>query len=83
MKTCQTCKFWQQSESEQGSEFGLGRCKAVPMFWDSTEWDEGFNRRVTAAFAETKAFVQDGSDYFAKLLTKPDFGCVMHVSANA
>ena len=82
MQHCETCKFWQASEHETGSNFGLGRCKAAPMFWDATTWDEECNRVMLPEYADTKAFVQDGSDYIAKLLTKPDFGCVMHVSAN-
>lgn len=77
MKHCETCKFWQRGEYE-GSKFGLGRCKATPMFWDATNWDEDCNRVLIEKYADTKAFVQDASDYSAKLLTKPDFGCVMH-----
>ena len=83
MERCETCQHWQRNEHETGSEFGLGRCKAAPMFWDATDWDEECNRVLIQKYAGTKAFVQDGSDYSAKLLTKPDFGCVMHVSANA
>lgn len=75
---CSTCQFWRPPTDGTGSDFGLGRCKAAPMFWDATDWDEECNRRLLPEYAETKAFVQDGSDYRAVLLTKPDFGCVMH-----
>ena len=82
MKRCDTCQHWQRNEHGTGSDFALGRCKAAPMFWDATAWDEEGNRVLIQKYADTKAFVQDGSDYSAELLTKPDFGCVMHVSAN-
>jgi len=48
------------------------------MFWDCTEWgdeDNNYERRFTKAAENNKAFVQDGSDYIAHLLTLGDFGC--------
>ena len=83
MERCETCQHWQRSERETGSEFGLGLCEAAPMFWDAIDWDDECNRVLIKKYAGTKAFVQDGSGYSARLLTKPDFGCVMHVSANS
>jgi hypothetical protein len=31
-----------------------------------------------AVFSKAKAVVNDGSQYMAELLTRPDFGCVLH-----
>lgn len=82
MKTCSTCKFWNfDSNREDSSEaaLGLGACQAARMFWDCTKWDDDGNARMfTDDAAGETAFVQDGSDYFARLYTKPEHGCTMH-----
>lgn len=85
MKTCETCKHWNKSD-EWGTWYGLGvgRCQNIPMFCDATEWDEeGEGRKFIDKYKESKAFAQDGIDYPAYLLTRPDFGCVSHETANA
>lgn len=80
MNNCKTCRHWQQClQYETGHSQGLGRCSAALMLWDCTEWRDDADERVLMKEHEnTKAFVQDGSDYRATLLTKPDFGCVLH-----
>lgn len=82
---CATCKHWEKTgEYETGYGLGLGRCKAIPMFWDSTEWEEDLEgRKFRDEFKDTKAFAQDGSDYRAIVLTRPDFGCVSYDTAGA
>jgi len=84
MKTCETCKHWKQPEEwTTGYGLGVGRCMNIPMFWDATEWDEeGDGRKFIYQYKDNKAFAQDGSDYSAYLLTKPDFGCVSHEPSN-
>lgn len=37
-----------------------------------------YRKAVEDAFAAAKAVVNDGSSYKADLLTRPDFGCVLH-----
>lgn len=56
---------------------GVHPCTRVPMFWDATEWGPDGERRV---FKNPKdlAFVQDASDYRADLITRAEFGCVLH-----
>lgn len=82
MKTCETCKHWKQPEKwTPGYRLGLGRCQNIPMFWDATEWDKEGSRKFLDQYKDTKAFAQDGSDYMAYLLTRPDFGCVSHEEA--
>lgn len=79
MNNCETCKHWKTAEEhEPWQGFGLGRCQNVPMFWNATEWDEDGVRTVRDQYKNIKAFTQDGSDYRAYLLTRPDFGCVSH-----
>ena len=77
---CATCRHW-SSPAEQQYPLEVGKCKRVKMFWDSTEWrDVGDDYlRVFKSEAEGHlAFVQDASDYSAKLLTLADFGCVQY-----
>lgn len=82
MERCKTCKHWQKPETDYGEVPGTGACKAVPQFWDVTEWSEDFDKRtLKPEYAGRLAFVQDGSDYHAVLKTLPDFGCVQHEPA--
>ena len=48
------------------------------MFWNCTEWVEkgdDYVRELNNEHKNDKAFVQDGSDYIAYLITKEEFGC--------
>lgn len=74
---CKNCKHWKKAQQyETGHSLGLGSCENVPMFWESTEWSpEGRTRQFKEEDKDKRAFVQDGSDYVAVLLTLPDFGC--------
>lgn len=77
--TCRTCAHWEPPANEHVGEIpGVGTCHRVPQYWDSGMWDEDGGRTLKEKSKSTLAFVADGSDYFARLLTFPDFGCVMH-----
>jgi hypothetical protein len=76
---CEDCKHWSKdTDGDYPDHFKLGKCKRVELFWDATEWEPpGYERQVLTEKARgNKAFVQDGSDYRAELLTLSDFGCV-------
>lgn len=81
MKTCKNCKYWKISERYPIKNTEVGKCKRVKMFWESTKWagsddtDDWSLRVLTDESKNDKAFVQDGSDYQASLLTLEDFGC--------
>ena len=78
MKLCKYCKYWQEPDSEYGEIIESGTCKAVPPLWEVTQWAEDYtSRSIKAEYANTLAFVQDGSDYIARLKTLPNFWCVM------
>ena len=78
MKHCKTCRFWEEPSEKSSSGIPhLGRCRAVVMVWDAGEWEE-VGRILKPEYAHLKAFVTDGSDYWAALLTLPTFGCVQH-----
>lgn len=80
---CGNCKYWDAKGKEESPSWWLGeekqrsvfKCKRVKMFWDSTDWDKEGENRIF--LDDSKAFVQDGSDYYAELLTKADFFCNM------
>lgn len=80
-KICNNCKFWDITEYHPIKEGQIGLCTRVNMFWDSTKWDkkdiqEDLDiRSLVDECKNDKAFVQDGSDYKAELLTLPTFGC--------
>jgi hypothetical protein len=78
MKTCGSCKFWKPYDAP--GKIPVGRCGYVKMFWNNTEWDDETYERVLTT-PEHKAYVQDGSDYMASLITLPEFGCNQHESA--
>lgn len=76
--TCETCRWWETTADEYDERWksGVRRCMKIPMFWDSTKWDDDGERRILVS--DSLAFAQDASDYSAVLLTLPNFGCVMH-----
>ena len=78
---CGKCKFWMKEDGGYyPSSFGLGKCGRVKLFWECTEWgympNDNYGRVLTDDAKDYKAFVQDGSDYRAELITLSDFGCV-------
>lgn len=73
---CASCKHWSEADSwSVGEDPAVRKCGKVKMFWDSTDWDSTGDKRIF--LDDSLAFVQDGSDYHAELLTKPDFCCIM------
>lgn len=88
---CKDCKHWREGTTDTRESvriLGAGRCARVGQFWDSTEWERIPSKRDFGkdTYARKRkrttdlAFVQDGSDYRADLITLPDFGCVMFES---
>ena len=91
MKTCGTCKHWKPIATEpydlnEGSQYppGCGHCQAVEHP-EGFETDGGSNKayeelrkKKNAHKTAAKAYVEDGSGYYAALICKTDFGCVLH-----
>ena len=74
---CASCSHWDTEPYAESPH--VRRCKRVPQWWSATTWDEDtFDRVLTAEEKDTLAFANDGSCYAATLLTRPEFGCVMH-----
>lgn len=77
MKTCATCRYWEEPETQEGVE-ELGRCSFTPQLWDVTHWNDDGVLTMRPEYADRLAFVSDGSDYHARLLALATFGCVQH-----
>ena len=77
MNTCKDCKHWKRNPLTLAGTLDMGYCQKVRQFWDVTEWWETHDEvvRKLKSNVDTKAFVQDGSDYRAELITMQDFGC--------
>jgi len=76
IKTCETCQHW---ERRDGIDKHVGRCREVSEYWDAIERDDdGCSRKLQPEYAKHLAFVQAANDYYAMLLTRPNFGCVQH-----
>lgn len=81
MNNCGNCIFWSHDQEDLVDHWCdnpttvVKKCKKVQMFWDSTDWDKEGEKRIF--LNSNLAFVQDGSDYYAELLTKKDFYCNM------
>lgn len=74
---CACCKHWtHDTDGDYPKHFGLGKCDRVRLFWECTEWNDNYQRVLTKESMSNKAFVQDGSDYRAELITTAEFGCV-------
>ena len=80
---CETCKYWGSTYERNNGEIKLSDtrvkpCARVKMFWNETEWRKDGVDGLSFKDPSDLAFAQDGSDYRAELLTRPEFGCVMH-----
>lgn len=91
---CDGCKYWKKAsdnEDWEAYDVGFGKCLGVRERWRITdeasngiEWDSAedgaFQTRRRDALRHSRAYVQDGSEYRATLLTAPDFFCALHIS---
>jgi len=84
LKLCETCKHWEPDfEGDLGEyppNFPIGKCTRVKNLWkcNKDRWKgykefDWFNPKEAEGH---KAFVQDGVDSWADLITMKDFGCV-------
>jgi hypothetical protein len=88
MERCKTCKHWAPLPDETLTLRGAGHCTAALPIWEATEeagpegqenwYNEDTRLRLKPACAGVLAVVEDGSQYMARLVTMPDFGCVQH-----
>lgn len=77
---CDGCKHWDRDTGRTYA--GVGYCSRAHPLWDRSKWDDSeggtYERILLPEAAGDLMFVQDGSDYAAILLTKPEFFCAHH-----
>jgi len=77
---CADCKHWDHEDYSDYDSFKVRLCNKAKMYWDATEWskdehgEENYYTRMELD-PSNLMYVQDASDYSAKLLTKADFFC--------
>lgn len=82
---CDQCKHWKPDDTEDwaAEEIGFRLCTAVRPRWKIQ--DEASELKIEGDAAElraealraARAYVQDGSEYLADLVTGPDFFCAL------
>lgn len=85
MERCKTCSHWEfEGKGEYGVIRGGGVCRAARQIWDVAETKEPDYEQMELLpeHAGLLCMVADGSQYSARLMTMPDFGCVMHKKAD-
>lgn len=80
---CSNCIFWVGNEERYSVAIDAARCKYAINTEDATEWNDESDRVLKREFEQTKAFVADGSGYFAAFYTKADFCCNAHQQQQA
>ena len=75
---CDKCVHWDTNTKDNLLDDSIRKCNKPIMFWSATEWKEvgdDYGRVRIDKYADLKMFVEDGSDYYAALLTTADFYC--------
>ena len=90
---CDSCKHWHTKEVQpewDAEAIGFHKCKAVRerwdiqdkasegLDWDASQEDGKWSKVRNDALKASRAYVQDGSQYIADLVTGPDFFCALH-----
>lgn len=77
---CGSCKYWGEYDNSP-KNIKLGHCKKIEMLADD-QAVENDDLDLILKDEESKAFVIDGDNYSARLLTRSDFGCIEFVEIN-
>lgn len=76
-KTCEICKHWDEKVYNPNSKTHVRFCNKIKLYYDCFNWNKDGALEKREGLEDVKAFAQDGSDYWAGLLTCSDFGCNM------
>jgi len=86
---CDQCEHWKRDpEDWEAESVGFRLCTAVRPRWriedeaaaavrQSGSAEDDWRRANREALQSARAYVQDGSEYRAELLTGPDFFCAL------
>jgi len=78
-KTCKNCIWWDKGYITHSLVQRLfQRCKATPHSEETTEWNANRTAEtLKPEFAKTTAMAEDGSGYYAALVTRAEHCCSM------
>jgi len=85
---CKTCAHWRPQDDSDAVRLSVpaGYCGAVVPIWSVT--DRTYNcdgkqdtRTPNPGVDLPLAMAEDGEEYIARLVTLPEFGCVLHKPA--
>lgn len=80
---CATCKWWGFGHKDCGDDFPwseLRPCGLIVHRLGYQEYDDK-GEVIPPVMPEARAYVVDGSGYYAALKTASDFGCIKHEEA--
>lgn len=90
MNSCKSCKHWATSSNERSWDqpTNFNKCHRIIARWkipipDPKDFDGGpyeseeYENAVKESIVKASAYVEDGSDYTARLKTREDFGCTL------
>jgi hypothetical protein len=80
---CDQCQHWAPPEEWEAKAAGFRRCLGVRERWkieESVSSEKYDHDREVAALRAARAYVEDGSEYMAQMMTAPDFFCALYVS---
>ena len=72
--SCRTCRYWEE-EHDHYAHFPCGQCTKTMQLWDAVNFNYQGELVTLDKAKDTSMFVQDGSDYFAVLYTRPEHYC--------
>jgi hypothetical protein len=85
---CKTCTHWQPQTEADAVRLTVpaGYCGAIPPIWDVTKRKYNSDGQQDALSPNPGttlplAMAEDGEQYIARLVTLPEFGCVLHKPA--
>jgi hypothetical protein len=88
---CDKCRHWGVDDDGydwEAKAVGFHICKAVRERWEITDEAspkraEEFQQVRQDALRASRAYVQDGSEYVAQLITGPNFFCALFAPSGA
>lgn len=87
---CDKCRHWRSADEHDWTSAAVGFrvCDAVRARWKieddaSEKRSQSFQEIRQNALKASRAYVQDGSEYYAELVTGPDFFCALFEEGSA
>jgi hypothetical protein len=75
--SCETCKYWNESE-EYDDYKNIRLCNKAVQFFNAQEWvkiDGETKNVLKPEYKDQMMFTEDGSSYYSAFITRNDFFC--------